>query len=250
MIYGLYLSANGLVTQNMRADIITNNLANASTHGFKRDFLTLRQRDPEVIRQGGPTRQTQKHLLAIGGAVEGDRSYSIFEQGALQPTGNRLDLGLHGKGFFKMSSPDGSQYYTRNGAFTIDGEGFLVGENGFRVQSIDGGPIQAIGAEYDFDDEGTLIVDGDPAAQVQVVQLEDEAVLHKVGENLYTAQEAAIENPAVGVTLRPGFLESSSVSTVREMTALIQAHRAYEANARFIRIQDESLGKAVTQIAT
>ena len=101
MIYGLYLSANGLLAQGMRADVISNNLANGSTQGFKRDFLALRQRDPEIQRLGGPLNsRTRKELLAIGGAVEADRSHSIFAQGSLKATGNPYDIALHGEGLF------------------------------------------------------------------------------------------------------------------------------------------------------
>ncbi len=250
MIYGLYLSANGMITQGMSADAVANNLANSKTHGFKRDFLALRQRDPEVIRQGGPFSTMQKHLLAIGGAVEGDRSHSIFAQGALEPTGNPLDGALNGSGFFKVMDPNGKVYYTRNGAFTQDQQGYLVAYNGFQVLSSEGGPIQyEPGQEGRFDQEGRMLANGEEVATLAMVLPENPDALHKVGENLFELQEEVGELPATG-DFKPGFLESSAVSSVREMAAMIEAQRAYEANARFIRLQDETLGKAVTQIAS
>lgn len=249
MIYGLYLSANGMITQGMSADTIANNLANTSTHGFKRDFLALRQRDPEVLRQGGVSPLTQKHLLAIGGAVEGDRTHSIFTQGALQPTDNPLDLALNGEGFFKYLNPDGRVFYSRAGALTLDNQRYLAGPDGMRILGAEGKPLMVEeGSRYYIDKSGRLMADGEPLGQVAVVKVDDPGKLHKVGENLYESLGAVMEIPSEA-QIRPGFLESSAVSPIREMTALIEAHRAYEANTNFIKIQDETLGKAITGIA-
>ncbi len=249
MIYGLYLSANGMITQNMTADTIANNLANSSTQGFKRDLLTLRQRDPEVLRRGGAaTFETQRNLLAIGGAVEGDRSFSIFSQGSLQPTGNRTDIALSGDGFFKYLDPNGRAYYSRAGALTLDAQGFLTGPNGFKLASVAGSPLQVEGRDFYFDDAGRLMVDGAETGQVSMVSVDRSDRLHKVGENLFEAQGEVAETTSEA-QFRSGFLEASSVNAVREMAALIEAQRAYEANSRFIRIQDETLGKAVSEIA-
>ena len=249
MIYGLYLSANGLVTQDMRSDIIANNLANASTHGFKRDFLALRQRDPEVIRNGsqaGP--QTNRHLLAIGGAVEGDRSHSIFTQGSMQKTAAPLDLAINGKGFFKYDALNGKQYYSRGGALGVTSEGILTGPNGFPILSNDNEQIIIEGNDYFIDQQGRVVVDGEALAQVGIVMPETMEHLHKRGENMFESLKPVQDFPA-DAQLKVGYLESSSVSPVKEITALIQAHRAYQANAKLITIQDETLGKALSQIA-
>jgi flagellar basal-body rod protein FlgF len=247
MIYGLYLSANGLVTQGMRADVIANNLANTSTNGFKKDFLSLRQRDPEVLRQGGITRTTQRHLLAIGGAVEGDRSFSIFNQGTLVKTGNPLDVAIEGEGLFKYS--DGEKtYYSRNGNFQVDPEGVLRGVNGLAVLSDDNEPIVVEENDYFIDGSGRVMVNNDAVAQIALVSLSDINALHKVGENMYENSGGANEVASTAI-LSPGHVEGSSVSAVKEMTALIEAQRAYQANAKMISIQDETLGKALTQIA-
>lgn len=251
MIYGLYLSANGLLTQGMRADVISNNLANSSTPGFKRDFLALQQRDPEVLRQGAFGRETQKHLLAIGGAVEGARSHSIFQQGAMKPTGNPLDVAINGNGFFKSQDDQGNIYYTRNGAFTLNAAGILTMSNGMPVLNLDNGPIEVgeVG-EVVIDEAGRVIADGEPVDQLGVVEVSNPDALHKVGENLFEAIEPVQEVEANALSLLTGHLESSSVSPIREMTALIEAQRAYQANAKLIGIQDDTLGKAISQIAT
>jgi len=251
MIYGLYLSANGLLTQGMRADVISNNLANSSTTGFKRDFLALRQRDPEVLRQGAFGRETQRHLLAIGGAVEGSRSHSIFQQGAMKPTGNALDMAINGSGFFKVRDDQGKMYYTRDGAFIINNEGILTTQNGMPVLNQGNGPIE-VGAVGDLriDEIGRIIADGEPIDQIGLFDVNDQDALHKVGENLFEAIEPVQEAPADTIALVTGHLESSSVSPIQEMTALIEAQRAYQANAKLIGIQDDTLGKAISQIAT
>lgn len=250
MIYGLYLSANGLLTQGMRADVISNNLANGNTHGFKKDFLTLRQRDPEALRQGGMGREAQKHLMAIGGAVEGDRSNTIFQQGSLQRTENPLDLALNGDGFFKLLSPGGEEYYTRNGAFTFNPQGVLTAQNGLPVLSADGEPIVVEGGRAEVDKDGRVLVGEEAVAQIAVVSLANQTALHKIGENLFQPfGELAQEIPSEA-QLFSGHLEASSISPIREMTALIEAQRAYEANAKVIGVQDDSLGKAISQIAT
>ena len=252
MIYGLYLSANGLLTQGMRADVISNNLANANTHGFKRDFLSLRQRDPEVLRQGMLGSESQRHLLAIGGAVEGDRSHSIHTQGPMQKTGNPLDLAINGTGFFKVRDNDGRTLYTRHGAFTLNNAGLLTLPNGMQVLSLDGEPIEIgddLRNEVVLDERGRLVVRAEPVAQIAVVDVDARSNLHKLGENLYEALDTVTEAPAT-LELVPGHLVGSRVSAVREMTALIEANRAYQANAKLISIQDETLGKAISQIAT
>jgi flagellar basal-body rod protein FlgG len=234
----------------MRADVISNNLANSNTHGFKKDFLTLRQRDPEVLRQGPISRQSQRHLLAIGGAVEGDRSNSIFEQGSLQRTENPLDVALNGDGFFKIQSPGDKAYYSRNGAFTFNPQGVLTAQNGLPVLSIDNEPIIVEEGNAIIDQDGRVMIGEDEVAQIAVVSLEDQTVLHKVGENLFEPFGGeAIEIPSQA-QIAPGYLEGSSVSAIREMTSLIEAQRAYEANAKVIGVQDDTLGKAISQIAT
>ena len=251
MIYGLYLSANGLLTQGMRADVISNNLANGSTQGFKRDFLALRQRAPEVQSLGGSLNsRTRKELLAIGGAVEADRLHSIHKQGHLEPTGNPYDVALHGPGFFKVTDMQNT-YYTRDGAFTKDIEGFFVLQNGFRLLSDDGEPIQIEeGGEIMIDQQGRLLVNNEPLAQIGVFNPSKLNALHKIGENMYQSLEPVQDEFSAETRFVAGHLEASSVSSVREMTALIEAHRAYEANARMISVQDETLGKAISQIAT
>lgn len=234
----------------MRADVISNNLANGSTQGFKRDFLALRQRNPEVMRDGGPLNsRTRKELLAIGGAVEADRSHSIFTQGSLKPTGNPLDLALHGEGFFKVTDGQ-NEFYTRDGALTKDQEGFLVLQNGFRLMSQDGEAIQVGEGELHVDNAGRLLVDNAEAAQIGVFMPSKLDALHKIGENMFESLEPVVDEVAVNARFVTGHLEASSVSSVREMTALIEAHRAYEANAKMISMQDETLGKAISQIAT
>lgn len=230
--------------------MISNNLANSSTQGFKRDFLALRQRDPEVQRLNGSLNaSTRRELLAIGGAVEADRSHSIHTQGNLTPTGNPLDLALHGSGFFKVT--DGvNSYYTRDGAFTKDLQGFLVLQNGFRLMSDDGEPIQLDEGKVEFDTIGRVLVNDAPVAQIGVFMPSKLDALHKIGENMFESLEPVTDEIAVDTKFVGGHLEASSVSAVREMTSLIEAHRAYEANARMISLQDETLGKAISQIAT
>ena len=249
MIYGLYLSANGVLTQGMRADVISNNLANGSTHGFKKDFLALRQRDPEVLRSGTLSRSSQRNLLAIGGAVEGDRSYSIFEQGPLQKTGNPLDMAINGDGFFKIQDPTGKTYYSRNGAFTLNAQGVLVTGNGMNVLSADGEPIVIENGIPEVDKSGRVMVAGEPVGQIAVTSVSEINNLHKIGENLFTLTGDATEVPSTA-QLFSGHLEASSVSPVNEMTSLIEAQRAYQANTKLIGIQDDTLGKAISQIAT
>ena len=197
----------------MRADVISNNLANGSTQGFKRDFLALRQRDPEVMRDGGPLNsRTRKELLAIGGAVEADRSHSIFTQGNLKPTGNPLDLALHGEGFFKVTDGQ-NEFYTRDGALTKDQEGFLVLQNGFRMMSQDGGAIQVGEGELHVDNAGRLLVDNAEVAQIGVFMPSKLDALHKIGENMFESLEPVVDEVAVNARFVTGHLEASSVTS-------------------------------------
>ena len=153
------------------------------------------------------------------------------------------------RGFFKVTD-DVNTFYTRDGAFTKDIQGFMVLQNGFKLMSQDGGPIEVGEGEFEVDNIGRIMLDGDAVAQIGVFKPDNMGALHKIGENMFEALEPVVDEIAENTRFVTGHLEASAVSSVREMTALIEAHRAYEANAKMISVQDDTLGKAISQIAT
>ncbi|MDA0282157.1 MAG: flagellar hook basal-body protein [Planctomycetota bacterium] len=252
MIHGIYLSSHGANVQSIRQDVIANNLANASTTGFKRDVATFQMFKPEELRRDIPVhmdgeRQREPGALAV------DQISTDFRNGALQRTDRQYDIGLSGDGFLRVS--DGQkQYLTRNGQLHRNIDGELATENqGLRVLNTAGTPIQipATAAGISIASDGrvaAIMADNQqiPLGQIDLVSAPSDQ-LRKTGDSLYETQ--AKTPPAFdAVQVRQGFVEASGVSPIQEMTAMIETSRAFEANINMIRIQDESLGRLLQSV--
>lgn len=260
MIYGMYLSTMGAMVQASRHGNIANNLANANTTGFKPDWTVFQAVDAESVRQGGQRETIDRILEKTGGGVWLDDTVSNFQIGALTETGNPLDMALDDGGetthrrFFMVrpaaGNGAGEVRYTRDGSFRINADGQLVTASGDEVLSVNQESIVIPdGARVQVAADGTIFDEANNAvAQVGVMRTGDLVGMTKIGRNLY---EAGPE-----VTLLPnqanvigGHLESSGVEPVYEMVDMIQAHRAYETNMNFLRIQDETLGQTVRRVS-
>lgn len=254
MIRSLWIAKTGLDAQQTQLDVISNNLANVSTSGFKRSRAVFEDLLYQTLRQPGAqsTQQTQLPTgLQIGTGVRPVATERIFTQGNLQQTGNDKDVAVQGSGFFQVLMPDGTTGYTRDGSFQVDSQGQLVTSSGYVVQPAITIPADAQSMTIGRD--GTISVTQAGNAQpVQVGELQlatfiNPAGLESRGENLY-AETAASGNPNASApgqngagTLIQGYVETSNVNVVEELVNMIQTQRAYEINSKAITTSDQML---------
>lgn len=248
MPYGMYISAEGAAAQAQRLEVIANNLANVDTAGFKQDVTTFQARFAEAIQQG-QARPGDHSINDIGGGVKVIDVETDYSQGLLKHTGNDLDLAINGKGFFHVRGDDGKQYLTRAGDFAIDTRNRLVTQNGHRPILDQAGDEILISqnAPWSISPDGFISQAGVIYA-LGMSQPESLDQLVKVGHNMYeplgdirplTLQERSI---------RQGYLEVSGANPVRQMMAMIETTRAFEANTRMIQNQDTVLGALISRV--
>ena len=246
MIYGLYHSAAGMLVNQYRQDVIANNLANVDTAGFKRDIPSFSER---LIEARLDLRATRNAVLdGQTGGIWSVPTHTDWEQGPLDVTGNPLDAAIDGPGFFAVQTDDGIRY-TRDGEFAIDGQGRLVmAQGGWPVLSEQGGQIvlSEDAGRVSLSADGSVMVNGQAVADVQVVGFENPADLRKVGRNLLEsdARPRPMERP-----LRTGVVEKSNVNAMTEMASMIEASRAYQINVQMLSMQDGTLERLVNEVA-
>jgi flagellar basal body rod protein FlgG len=259
MIYGLYLSATGVIANSHKQDVVANNLANAESIGFKRDIPTFQQRLTEAQQRqlaGGEKSWSDPTLEAIGGGLFLAPSRSDLSAGSFERTGAPLDVAIEGNGFFSVQRADGGAddgvLLTRNGQFMVDREGYLVlgNEAGHRVLGPDRQPIQlntAVGGALAVGRDGTITRDGQRLAQIGVFTVDQPGKLDKqAGTILRYDTPAGVT--AAEVPVRGEFLERSNVDPTIELTELMKTQRLLEANANLIRVQDQTLAKLVNEV--
>lgn len=248
-------AATGMLAQQLNVDVISNNLANVNTTGFKRQrtefqdllYQTL-QRPGAQSSNAGTTVPTG---IQVGAGVRAGSTYRIVEQGGFVNTEGRFDVAISGDGFFVVDLPDGTQAYTRAGNFAVNQDGQLVTDDGFLLNPAITVPNDAIDVVIARDGVVQAIQPGggqpQNVGQIQLATFVNPAGLDAIGDNLLLETEASgpptLGNPAeLGIgTLTQGFLEGSNVNAVQEITGLITAQRAYELNARVITTADEML---------
>ncbi len=235
------LLAQSAVSQMLRLDDISNNLANANTVGYKRDETVFSSFGSVLARAVSGDEMSLKRL-PYGVRIEGN--HTIIKQAELRRTDNPLDLAISGNGFFVVQTPSGEKY-TRAGNFMLDREGYLVTPEGNRVLGLNG-PIQVNGGEVVINYLGEVMVDGEMVDKLRIVDFPKPYRLRKEGANLFVSEEAGFEPK--GYKIYQGYLEDSSVNPVQEMVNMIVAHRAYEASANGIRLIDELLGRVLTEV--
>lgn len=255
MLKGLYTAYTGMVNEQNRMDILTNNLANASTVGFKKEgstsqsfdsILTVKIKDQSVGLQNVQRLGTNNPGVKIG------ENYTDFTQGSFRVTDNTYDLALAGDGFFTIEftnkAGETSTMYTRNGQFTLNREGYLVTQDGDYVLDTQNRRIQLntlLDSEIGCD--GTITQAGRAVARIQVTDFEDYNYLEKYGETYYRPVEGAKTTQA-DADVKSGYLEMANVQVVSEMVNLISITRAYESNQKIIQAYDDTLETAVTQL--
>lgn len=263
MVKGLYTAYTGMIEEMRRMDVMTNNLANADTTGYKKegtvnqsfdDQLAIKIKDMSEIM---PART----LGTVNLGVKVGETYRDYSQGSFNVTDNSYDLALDGQGFFaiefRSKTGETSIKYTRDGSFTVDKNGYLMTKDGDYVLNANGAANTAGGqANYvridptqpvTIDTRGVVYQNDAQVAQIGVVDFEDYNYLQKYGENLYdTVQGARLTNADASV--EQGCLEMSNVNIVSEMVDMITITRAYEANQKIITTIDDTLDKAVNSV--
>jgi len=258
VIRSLWISKTGLDAQQTQLDVISNNLANVSTNGYKRARAVFEDLLYQTIRQPGAQSSQQTQLpsgLQIGTGVRPVATEKIFTQGNLQQTGNPLDLAIQGAGFFQILLPDGTTAYTRDGSFQVNNQGALVTASGFAVQPAVTIPPNALTITVGHDGTVSVTQAGSSAATqvgtLQLVNFINPAGLQSRGENLYleTASSGTPSTNAPGSNglgqLSQGYVETSNVNVVEELVSMIQTQRAYEINSKAITTSDQMLQKLV-----
>ncbi|HYD61014.1 MAG TPA: flagellar basal-body rod protein FlgG [Noviherbaspirillum sp.] len=254
MIRSLWISKTGLDAQQTQMDVISNNLANVNTAGFKRSRAVFEDLLYQTLRQPGAQSSQQTQLptgLQIGTGVRPVAAERVFTQGNLQQTNNEKDIAIQGAGFFQVLMPDGTAAYTRDGSFSIDSQGQIVTASGYVVQPAVTIPANAITMSIGRDGTVSVTQPGVTApVQVGTLQLStfiNPAGLEARGENLYV-ETAASGSPSTNTpgsngagTLAQGYVETSNVNVVEELVSMIQTQRAYEINSKSIQTSDQML---------
>jgi flagellar basal-body rod protein FlgG len=261
MMRSLWIAKTGLDGQQTGLDIISNNLANVQTNGYKRQRGVFQDLLYQTLRQPGAQVGDANQLptgLQLGTGVRVASTERIFVQGNLNNTGNDLDVAIDGRGFFVLELPDGTQAYTRDGTFTVDQNGQLVGVGGYVVQPPINIPDNALTISIGRDGTVTVTQPGANGASVQVGQLQlatfiNPTGLQSDGENLYLETDAS--GPAN--LLQPGldgagrllqqYVETSNVNVAEELVSMIITQRAYELNSKAVETSDQMLAR-LTQL--
>jgi len=259
MLRSMYTAGTAMISQMRRMDVLTNNLVNVETRGYKSETLVTRSfRDMLISRLNDPSIYRYDQVGPHNTGIHVDQKYISFRQGGLEPTDSPTDFALLDDGFFCIDyTTEDDEYevirYTRNGAFNIDAEGFLVTGEGYRVLG-EGGQIEIGSTDFTVDIDGIIYdADGDEIDRLLIVRFEDNSILRKEGDNMYSVFNADPEDPyepeQVIVGVRQFALEMSNVDPARETVMMMQVFRSYEINQRILRMIDESLGRAVNDIA-
>jgi flagellar basal-body rod protein FlgG len=260
VIRSLWIAQTGLEAQQLNVDVISNNLANVSTNGFKRQRAVFEDLLYQQLRQpGGQTsQQTQVPSgLQIGAGVKPAATVRLFINGSLQATSNPLDLAINGQGFFQILLPDGTTAYTRDGSFQLDNNGQMVTSSGFAMQPSITIPPNSTNITIGLDGTVTVTQSGSTTpvqvGSIQLANFINPAGLQSRGENLYLETAASgppqVDTPGsngLGV-LNQDFVETSNVSVTEELVNLITAQRAFEINSRAIQTSDQMLQR-LTQL--
>lgn len=254
MVKGLYTAYTGMVNQQKRLDVLTNNLANSATTGFKKEGTVSQSFDHmyAIKIKDSSENYLNRRIGSVSLGAKIGEVYTDFTQGAFQVTDNTFDFALEGEGFFGISftnkAGETSIKYTRDGAFTLREDGFLVTKDGDFVLNAQGNPIQLnTAAEIKVNRLGHILENGVMVDQLGVFDFEDYNFLEKYGENMVQPVEGAVMKEADG-KVRQGFLEASNVNVISEMVEMINITRAYETNQKIIQTTDSTLDKVVNQV--
>ena len=254
MMQSLYTASTGMLGMQTQIDTTANNIANVNTIGFKKSRAEFADLMYSVMEYAGTaTSDVTKSPtgIEVGLGSRPTAVNKIFSEGSLKQTDNQLDVAITGRGFFKLELPDGTEVYSRNGAFKIDQDGTIVNSDGYTVVPQIVVPPDATNISIGTDGTITVVVPGETQAtaigQIGLTNFINPAGLHSLGDNLYIETDSsgqAVDGIATQEGLgsvRQGFVELSNVELVVELTDLITGQRAYDSNSKVITTSDEML---------
>lgn len=261
MVKGLYTAHTGMVNEQKRLDILTNNLANADTNGYKKEGTTSQTFADELAIKIKDTSNygISKRLGGISLGVHLGETYTDYSAGSYKVTDNKTDFAINGDGFFAIAFTDKqgntSVKYTRDGAFTVNTQGYLVTKDGDYVLNANGAMASNPNAyiqvnpllDIAVDESGNIYQNNQLVATIGVVDVADYNYLSKYGENMYDLVDGG-QIIASDAKVDQGCLEASNVNVVTEMVKMITIQRAYDAGQKVINAEDETLEKAVNQL--
>ena len=251
MLRGLYTAYTGMEAQQHKMDVVSNNLANANTAGFKRDDVTMESfKEVLAIKINDPMNKSNARIGSMSLGVSVDNVYTNFEQGALKLNGDPFSVALEGQGMIAVGRVDENgtiiEKYTRDGSFTLNANNELVTKDGNYVVG-QNGIITIPTGSFSIKENGAIYENGAMVDQLRITGFEDYRTLKKIGDNLYEASEESVQTEFEGL-VRQGYQEASNVNSVKEMIDMISVMRSYEANQKVLTTYDETLEKVVNNI--
>ena len=261
MVKGLYTAFTGMVNEERRMDVLANNLANAATVGYKKEGATSQEFADRLAYKikdiTVPTHVSRLGTVNLG--VKIGETYTDYSQGSFQITDKKSDVALSGDGFFAISFTNKagvtSVKYTRDGAFTVDNDGYFRTVEGDYLMDLNGAMTTNAASrvridptqDYTIDSQGNVVQNGQVVAQLGIVDFANYDFLAKYGENMYELVDGG-QIIASNALVEQGALEMSNINVVDEMVNMIAIQRAYEAGQKMIQTEDSTLEKAVTEV--
>jgi len=235
MLNSLFITLGGKYVIERKMEAISNNLANASTAGYKASRPAFKMATTDT--------QSANDTMLPHTAINDLDNHIYFSDAPIIETGNRLDVAIQGSGFFALQGKDGTAY-TRNGQFTLDQDKRLVAMDGSPVMGQGGGEIILDGKEINIGDDGTIYVDGRQAGQLKIVDFADKSKLRNLGRSSFVnIDPTAVEITPDKVTVKQGYYETSNVNVVAEMVDMMSAVRAYEAYGKVDQAMHDIMSK-------
>lgn len=247
MFQGFYNLASGMLTQNRNLNVLSNNMANMSTPGYKTDTMTSTTFQQEMMyRNGNQGRANQSQIGSINMARVPEQTITNYEQGSFYNTENQLDFAINGNGFFRIQTPGGGYVYTRNGSFSIDEDNCLALAGVGKVQG-EGGEIYLETDDFQISSGGIYDAEGELIDNIQVVDFTDYAAMTKLPNGAFAAagEPEALENPSI----MNETLERSNSNVVKDMQDMISTQRSFQSASQVLKMYDQIMSRAVTEIA-
>ena len=255
MIRGLYASVSSMINLQARQSVITNNIANIKTNGFKEDKLISKSFDEMALSNNDNYQNGKAHHQDLGGVSFGNRIDEVvtnFNQGVFVQTGNKSDFAIDGNGFFQVRDNNGKVFYSRDGSFKVDSQGYLVTNAGYNVigeNTLTGvqEPIYVGSKKMTTSAPNELIIEGGGRYRFSIVDFNDYKSIKKVGDNLYSGDNIKNTN---NYFIKQGFVEGSNVDYISAATDMMETLREFEANQRVIQTIDSTLRQIANEIGS
>lgn len=266
MFKGFYTAAYGMMAEQRRTDMITNNMANANTPGYKEDQSSIRSFPQMLLERLNSQSPTAPTVGTLSTGVYMQEAVPNFGEGSLQETDNKTDMALvdlampanntnstNGTVFFTVQDPNGQQAYTRDGNFTLDGQGYLTNGDGQYILDNNGNPIQLSSDQFSVSSTGLITDQTGRQAQLGIAFSANPDQLVKEGNGLFkstngTPLPSAANQTGVQYKLQQGYLEQSNVDMNQSMTDMLSAYRSFEANQKIMQAYDKSMDLACNQV--